>query len=41
MFRFALPASLISFVMYGFFPMLCNWIKLVATENPYKRKKNY
>jgi hypothetical protein len=33
-FRYALPAFVISFIMYGFFPVVCKKIGLVATHTP-------
>lgn len=35
MFRFCMPALMISFFMYGVFPIMCKYMKLVADVSPY------
>ena len=39
MFRFCMPALVISFIMYGVFPIMCKYMKLVANVSPYVTKR--
>jgi hypothetical protein len=39
MFRFCMPALVISFIMYGVFPIMCKYMKLVADVSPYVTKR--